>query len=241
MRLCGADGVEGERRGRLPEGSALWLALSNWLMRKASLCSWQARDSSSWQHWYTYLGLKWRRRWRQEGLPSHCKGVKKEIRLLHIMPNEIGHLLMHMLQCHANARTCSLVLLNPHTIHWRGWETESREDRWASTCWKSMFSVSLTLGFERNTASLAKWKTTNMGEKNERCRTASVQTNDVPAQRLYSTQVPLQVLFFARFCEMTLRSLGIIEWITKHWKPFSLVCAVDKCSMGSVGYNGNSM
>lgn len=74
-----------------------------------------------------------------------------------------------------------------------------------------MFSVSLTLGFERNTASLAKWKTTNMGEKNERCRTASVQTNDVPAQRLYSTQVPLQVLFFARFCEMTLRSLGIIE------------------------------
>lgn len=83
-------GVEGKGRGRLPEGSALWLALSNWLMRKASLCSWQAGDSSSWLRWYTYLGLKWRWRWWREGLPSHCKGVKKEIRLLHIMPNEIG-------------------------------------------------------------------------------------------------------------------------------------------------------
>lgn len=29
MGLWGADGVEVERRGRLPEGSALWLALSN--------------------------------------------------------------------------------------------------------------------------------------------------------------------------------------------------------------------
>ena len=83
-------GVEGKGRGRLPEGSALWLALSNWLMRKASLCSWQAGDSSSWLRWYTYLGLKWWWRWWREGLPSHCKGVKKEIRLLHIMPNEIG-------------------------------------------------------------------------------------------------------------------------------------------------------
>lgn len=91
----------GEGRGRLPEGSALWLALSNWLMRKAGLCSWQAGDSSSWLRWYTYLGLKWRR-WRREGLPSHCKGVKKEIRLLHIMPNEIEHRLMHMQQSDAN-------------------------------------------------------------------------------------------------------------------------------------------
>lgn len=96
MGLWGSDSVEGKGRGRLPEGSALWLALSNWLMRKASLCSWQAGDSSSWLRWYTYLGLKCQWRSWREGLPSHCKGFKKEIRLLHIMPNEFGH----MLQCH---------------------------------------------------------------------------------------------------------------------------------------------
>lgn len=73
-RAGGYDGVEGKGRGRFPEGSALWLALSNWLMRKASLCSWQLGDSSSWLGWYTYLGLEWS--WR-EGLPSHCKGITK--------------------------------------------------------------------------------------------------------------------------------------------------------------------
>lgn len=78
-------------------------------------------------------------------------------------------------------------------------------------------------------------------KKNEQRRKAPVLTNDVPPQRLYSTSGPLQVHFFARFCGMTPRSLCIIEWITKHWKPFSLVSAVDKCSMRSVGYIGNSM
>lgn len=146
MGLWGSDSVEGKGRGRLPEGSALWLALSNWLMRKASLCSWQAGDSSSWLRWYTYLGLKCQWRSWQEGLPSHCKGFKKEIRLLHIMPNEFGH----MLQCHTNACTCSSVLLNTPPIECRHWEM-SQEERWGSTCWKSMFSVSLTLKFEGNT------------------------------------------------------------------------------------------
>lgn len=51
-------------------------------------------------------------------MPSHCKGVKKEIRWLHIIPNETRLQLMHMLQCHAN--TCSLVLLKKHPIEWRG-------------------------------------------------------------------------------------------------------------------------
>lgn len=241
MGLRGADGVEGKGRGRLPEGSALWLALSNWLMRKASLCSWQAGDSSSWLRWYTYLGLKCLWRWWREGLPSHCKGVKKEIRLLHIMPNEIGHRLMHMLQCHTNACTRSLVLLNTHP--WRGWVIESLEERSGSTCWKSMFSVSLTLKFERSTASLAKWKTTKMWEKKWMLQGGSCSDDwcSTSETSYCSSPGPLQVHFFAHFSGMTQRSLSIIEWITKHWKHFSLVSAVDKCCMRSGGHIGNSV
>lgn len=238
----GVDGVVGEGRGRLPEGSALWLALSNWLMRKASLCSWQAGDSFSWLRWYTYLGLKCRRQWWQGGLPSHFKGVKKEIRLLHIMPYEIGHRLMHMLQCHINACTGSQILSNTHPTKWHGWVIRGLEEEWGSTCWESMFSVPLTLKFKRNTASLAKWKTTKMqGGGREQCRTAPFLTNDVPPQRLCSTLGPFQVHFFARFCGMTPRSLSIIEWIKTCWKHFFLVCAVDKCGMRSVGRIGNSV
>lgn len=226
MGLCrgGVDGVEGEGRGRVPEGSALWLALSNWLMRKASLCSWQAGDSSSWLRWYTYLGLKWRQWWWcRERLPSHCKGVKKEIRLLHIMPNEIGHRLMHILQCHANMLALPV---SSHPIEWCGWVMERLEERWGNSCWKSMFSVSLTLEFEKNTASLAKCNTyKKKREEKWAAQEASVLTNDVAPQRLYSAPGPLQVDFFASFCGMTPRSLSIMEWIPRHWKPsLSCVC-----------------
>lgn len=89
------------------------------------------------------------------------------------------------------------------------------------------------------------WKEDNkkgkMGGGHARHWKAPVLTNGVPPQRLYSTPVPLQVHFFARFCGMTQRCLCIIEWITKHWKPFSLVSAVVKWSLRSAGNVGNSM
>ncbi len=199
--LWGVDGVVGDGRGRLPEGSALWLALSNWLMRKASLCSWQAGDSFSWLCWYTYLGLKCRRQWWQEGLPSHFKGVKKEIRLLHIMPNEIGQRPMHILQCHINACTGSLVLLNAHPVEWHGWVKEDLKENWGSTCWESMFSVSLTLKFKRNRHHWLNGREAWIQGENKQCETAPALTDDAPPQELCATPGPLQAHFFAWFAE----------------------------------------
>lgn len=108
-------------------------------------------------------------------------------------------------------------------------------ERWGNTSWKSVSSISLTLKFESNTASLAKWR-----QLNEEGRWGSpVLTNDVAPQGLYCIPAPLlSVLFFA---EWSHRSPHIIEWIAQCRKRFSIGFAVDKCSMRCLGHIGNSM
>lgn len=83
-------GGGGWGRCRLLEGSALWLPLSNWLMTKASVCSWQAGASTPGAALIhlSWLGVSWWSWWK--GLPSQCKGVKKEITPLHVGPNEVA-------------------------------------------------------------------------------------------------------------------------------------------------------
>lgn len=94
-------------------------------------------------------------------MPSHCKGVKKEIRLLHIMPNEIEQQLMHMLQCHANACT-PLVGSVEQTANQKAWLSDREPGGMIKRCALEVQCclLSLTPESERDTSSAAKWETT---------------------------------------------------------------------------------
>lgn len=98
------EGDGGWGRCRLLEDSALWLPLSNWLMTKASICSWQAGASTPWLCWYTYLSWECRDGPGRRGCRHSARVLRRRLRLCTLGPNEVAGC-YNVIRMHAHAHS----------------------------------------------------------------------------------------------------------------------------------------